>query len=100
LLKGHAFNQYWNTKKKEGAIDSLLEIDPTIGLEIESQGELELPHCRTTLQARDLPVVPPLAIYAGLGAIVCAESVNRVIENIESIRAELYAKPLSDKEPL
>ena len=81
-------------------MDSLLGLSSRLNLEVESQGKLQLPHCRTAFQARDLPVVASLTVYAGLGSIVCAERVNRMIEHIESVRAELETKPLGDQESL
>jgi len=79
---------YWNIKK-EGVVDSLLESKSAANLEIKPQGKLQFAHGRTTLQTCNLPIVAALAIYAGLGPVICAECVNRVIEHIESIRAEL-----------
>ena len=48
------------------------------------------------LQARNLSVVTARAINASGGSIVGAESVDRMIEHVEGIHAELRAEPLRD----
>ena len=81
-------------------MDSLLGLSSRLNLEVESQGKLQLPHCRTAFQAGDLPVIASLTVYAGLGSVVCTESVDRVIEYVESIRTELHTQSLGHKESL
>src|SRR5450631_1004616 len=67
-------------------------------LEVEADGELQLPHGCTALQGCDFAVVAALAINTAIRSVVLAESVDRMVEDIESIHAELRAQSLENLE--
>ena len=69
---------------------------PASTLEIEADSKLQLSHRCATFQGRNLAVVAPLAINTAVSSIVRAEGIDRVIEHVEGIHAELRAKPLCD----
>jgi hypothetical protein len=85
--------------KKEGVSeDSPLQYVRLRVLEIEADCELDLPHCSAVFDVRNFPVVAALAINAGIPAIVRTEGINRVVEQVEEIRAELRTEPFVDLE--
>ena len=65
-------------------------------LEIEAQRKLDLPHCSAVFDVRNFPVVAALAINAGIPAVVRTEGINRVVEQVEEIGAELRTEPFVD----
>ncbi len=69
-------------------------------LEVEADGKLQLPHGRAALQSRNLAIVAALAIDTAVSPVVLAESIDGVIENVESIHAELRAESFRDLELL
>ena len=76
------------------------EANPASILEVEADSKLQLPHSRATFQAGDLPVVSTLAINAVVSSIVCTESIDGVIENVEGVHPELRADSFRDMELL
>ena len=73
-----------------------LEMVRLLFLEVEANGELQLPHRGAILQGSDLAVVAALAINTTVCPVVLAEGVNRVIEDVEGIHAELCAESFRD----
>ena len=70
------------------------------GLELEADGELQLPHVRAALERRDFAVVSARAVYATVGSVVLTEGVNRVIEDVECVHEELCPELFGDREGL
>ena len=87
-------------KKKEGVLDSLLLRGFRGWLEVEPDCELQLSHCGATFKSRNLTVVATLAIDTCLRPVVRTESINRMVEYVEGIHAELRVKSLFDGELL
>ena len=69
-------------------------------LEVEADRKLQLSHREAVLDVRDLAVVAALAIHASLRPVVPAECVHGVIEDVESVSAELSCHLLRNVEPL
>ena len=71
-----------------------------MALEVEPYRELNLAHRGSIFNVGDLPVVSALAINAGITPVILAEGINRVVEDIEEIGAELRTESLTDMELL
>src|SRR5258708_27310829 len=69
-------------------------------LEIEPQRELQSPHGRSVLKAGDLPGVSAPTVNTSACPVVGAEGVDRVIEHVEGVRAELRVESFVDLELL
>jgi hypothetical protein len=69
-------------------------------LEIEPDRELNLAHGGAVFYVGNFSVVSALAINAGIPAIVRTEGINRVVEDVEEIGAELRTEFLTDMELL
>ena len=71
-----------------------------MALEVEPYGELNLAHCGAVFYVGNFPIVSALAVNASIRAIVRTEGINRVVEDIEEIGAELRTESLTDTELL
>ena len=67
-------------------------------LEIQPDGKLQLPHASSVFDIGNLSVVTALAVDTRLSTIVPAKRVDRVIEDVESVHAELGVQSLCNPE--
>src|ERR1700741_3023972 len=85
-------------KKEEGVRGLPLRSRCTAQLELESYRKLDLTHVRAPLEAGDLAIIATRAVYARICPVVRAESVDRMVKDVESVHQEPSTELFRDGE--